>query len=191
MSAIEPDILSRLREACVGHPHARIPWPHRLLHDAIAKIERLQRLATPDPERVTGLKCEDCRRPYGKPGFPDLVIPNADWKRISTTQDEGGLLCPSCICARLECAGIETTGRFRSGPLAEIEDPERVTGRVRWEDGDAYLGRVRIGTINALTSKPLKYGVDTRWVTVPGYFDTEASARAALVAAVKEAIGDE
>lgn len=70
-------------------------------------------------------------------------------------------------------------------------DPERVTGRLRWEDGDAYLGRVRIGTINALTSKPLKYGVDTRWVTVPGYFGTEASARTALVAAVKEAIGDE
>lgn len=24
------DIRSRLREACVGHPHAKIPWPHRL-----------------------------------------------------------------------------------------------------------------------------------------------------------------
>lgn len=36
------DIVDRLREACVGHPAAKIPWPHRLLHDAIAEIERLR-----------------------------------------------------------------------------------------------------------------------------------------------------
>jgi len=99
----------------------------------------------------------------------------------------------------VDCQNCGACGPFHTSEEAAITawnrlatpDPERVTGRVRWEDGDAYLGRVRIGTINALTSKPLKYGVDTRWVTVPGYFDTEASARAALVAAVKEAIGDE
>lgn len=27
-------VAERLRAACVGHPNARIPWPHRLLHDA-------------------------------------------------------------------------------------------------------------------------------------------------------------
>jgi hypothetical protein len=37
-------IKDRLRAACVGHPHASIPWPHRLLHDAIAEIERLETL---------------------------------------------------------------------------------------------------------------------------------------------------
>jgi hypothetical protein len=140
-----------------------------------AAIVAWNRLATPDPERhLTGqeqrvmdaalrrsvailpddptlIRCEDCQRPYGKPGFPDLVIPDADWKRISTTQDEGGLLCPSCICARLECAGIETTGRFRSGPLAEIEDPERVTGisdapfpQPRRKDGGEPCGECHI-----------------------------------------------
>lgn len=36
------DIVTQLREACVGHPHARISWPHRLLHDAIAEIEKLR-----------------------------------------------------------------------------------------------------------------------------------------------------
>jgi hypothetical protein len=36
------DILQRLQEACVGHPHAKIPWPHRLLHDAVAEIDRLR-----------------------------------------------------------------------------------------------------------------------------------------------------
>lgn len=68
---------------------------------------------------MTEAKCEDCDRPYGDPGFPDLVIPDKDWNAISTTHDEGGLLCPSCICARLENAGIQTTGKFTSGPLAE------------------------------------------------------------------------
>ena len=36
------DILDRLRAACIGHPAATIPWPHRLLHDAIAEIDRLR-----------------------------------------------------------------------------------------------------------------------------------------------------
>lgn len=36
------DIVDRLREACNGHPAAEIAWPHRLLHDAIAEIERLR-----------------------------------------------------------------------------------------------------------------------------------------------------
>jgi hypothetical protein len=36
------DIIERLKEACNGHPAAKIPWPHRLLHDAIAEIERLR-----------------------------------------------------------------------------------------------------------------------------------------------------
>jgi hypothetical protein len=38
----EDDIVERLKAACVGHPHAKIAWPHRLLHDAIAEIERLR-----------------------------------------------------------------------------------------------------------------------------------------------------
>ena len=36
------DIVERLHEACNGHPHAKIAWPHRLLHDAVAEIERLR-----------------------------------------------------------------------------------------------------------------------------------------------------
>ena len=51
LSAIPaPDdgLVERLREACTGHPHAKIEWPHRLLHDAIAalqsKDEQIERL---------------------------------------------------------------------------------------------------------------------------------------------------
>lgn len=36
------DMPARLRAACIGHPFAKIPWPHRLLHDAAMEIERLE-----------------------------------------------------------------------------------------------------------------------------------------------------
>lgn len=43
------DIVTRLGAACVGHPHAKIPWPHRLLHDAIAEIEKLRAIYVARP----------------------------------------------------------------------------------------------------------------------------------------------
>ena len=33
------DIVVRLRENCNGHPHAKIAWPHRILHEAAETIE--------------------------------------------------------------------------------------------------------------------------------------------------------
>ena len=42
MTTDPSDIVERLRAACVGHPHANIPWPHRLLHDAMGEIELLR-----------------------------------------------------------------------------------------------------------------------------------------------------
>ncbi len=45
------DITKRLLNACNGHPYTKINWPHRLLHDAIETITKLQRaLATKDKE---------------------------------------------------------------------------------------------------------------------------------------------
>jgi hypothetical protein len=65
--------------------------------------------------------CQDCDRPYGaEHGFPDLIIPFDVWKRISPSGDEGGLLCPSCICARLHKAGIRCEGAFMSGPIESV-----------------------------------------------------------------------
>lgn len=64
-----------------------------------------------------GLGCLDCGEPYGSPRFPDLVIDNDAFAKIAPNPPDGGLLCPNCICARLEKAGVETTGRFTSGPL--------------------------------------------------------------------------
>ena len=36
------DIIERLRVYCHGHPHAKIPWPHRVLHDAAEEINQLR-----------------------------------------------------------------------------------------------------------------------------------------------------
>lgn len=68
------------------------------------------------------MSCYDCRRPYGdEHGFPDLIIPLEAWERISPTGDEGGLLCPSCICARLHRAGVRgVPAAFMSGPLRTV-----------------------------------------------------------------------
>lgn len=68
--------------------------------------------------------CQDCDRPYGdEHGFPDLIIPFANWKQISPSGDDGGLLCPSCICQRLHAAGIRCLGAFASGPIISVSEP--------------------------------------------------------------------
>lgn len=68
--------------------------------------------------------CQDCERPYGdEHGFPDLVIPYDAWQQISPSGDDGGLLCPSCICKRLHNAGIRCEGAFMSGPIISVSEP--------------------------------------------------------------------
>ena len=71
---------------------------------------------------MTSTGCDDCGRPYGdEHGFPDFVIPNYIWRRISPSCDEGGLLCPSCICKRLHDAGITNVeAAFMSGPIQSV-----------------------------------------------------------------------
>lgn len=64
-------------------------------------------------------KCFGCGLPYGSPGFADLVVPHDVWARISPTGDEGGLLCPTCMCVAAESAGVRCQATFRSGPFAE------------------------------------------------------------------------
>lgn len=41
------DIVKRLLAACDGHPHAKIKWPHRLLHDAADEIIKLRKKLSP------------------------------------------------------------------------------------------------------------------------------------------------
>jgi hypothetical protein len=69
--------------------------------------------------------CQDCERSYGSEhGFPDLIIPYEAWKQISPTGDDGGLLCPSCICKRLHDKGIRCEGALMSGPIISISRAE-------------------------------------------------------------------
>jgi hypothetical protein len=73
----------------------------------------------------------DCARPYGDAGFQDLIIPNAWWRKISPTGDEGGLLCPCCIIRRLHDAGARSVpAAFMSGPLRTVS-PELME-TMRW-----------------------------------------------------------
>lgn len=67
--------------------------------------------------------CHDCKRPYSDGGFPDLIIPYSAWKQISPNGDDSGLLCPSCICKRLDAKGIKCEGAFMSGPIISVSSP--------------------------------------------------------------------
>lgn len=47
------ELIERVRAACNGHPHAKIAWPHRILHEAAdalssqaAEIEKLRAVLT-------------------------------------------------------------------------------------------------------------------------------------------------
>ena len=62
--------------------------------------------------------CNDCGVEYGSPWFPDLLVPHDIWNNhISPTNDEGGLLCPNCLCAAATAAGITCSALFVSGPF--------------------------------------------------------------------------
>lgn len=77
-------------------------------------------LRTSVAEESPGPRCFDCGEPYGSPRFPDLVVPHRVWNELlSPTGDEGGLLCPNCMNARADRAGIECVAHFTSGPFAE------------------------------------------------------------------------
>ena len=86
-----------------------------------------------EPHPMTGKGCcYECGRQYGdEHGFPDLIIPLEQWRKISPTGDEGGLLCPSCICQALVKAGVrECPGAFMSGPIRSV--PPDLMDTMRW-----------------------------------------------------------
>lgn len=85
-------------------------------------------------EETKTASCYDCDRPYGhRHGFPDLVVSNEVWQRISPTGDEGGLLCPSCICKRLHDVGMSNIeAAFFSGPIQSVSYPTMFA--LRWTE---------------------------------------------------------
>jgi hypothetical protein len=82
--------------------------------------------------------CADCGRPYGDEyGFPDLVVSDDVWAKISGPTGNG-LLCPSCLCHRSHNAGVKNAvAVFRSGPFVGydiVDETAGVVERLRcWE----------------------------------------------------------
>ncbi len=64
--------------------------------------------------------CLDCGRHYGDLyGFPDLNVSDEVWAILCPERAPGGLLCPSCMCARAYRKGIRAVAYFASGPFEE------------------------------------------------------------------------
>lgn len=55
MSVASDELIARLKECCRGQP-AQIPWPHRVLHDAIAAIEAADEALAARDREVENLK---------------------------------------------------------------------------------------------------------------------------------------
>jgi len=72
---------------------------------------------------MSELGCLECGAEYGGPWFPDMIIPDSAWLRIMPTL--GGLLCPTCILARLHEEGLECVPcSFTSGPCRSVSELE-------------------------------------------------------------------
>lgn len=110
--------------------------------------------------------CHGCGRPYGdEHGFPDLLIPDAQWRKISPNGDGSGLLCPSCICKRLYDAGVrDCPGAFMSGPIRTVDQAhlvavleiERESPPVTWDADREILRRMPISGAQA-TAEAIGY----------------------------------
>jgi hypothetical protein len=90
---------------------------------------------------IGNLKCYDCGRLYGEEhGFPDFIVPNSVWRKISPTGTDAGLLCPSCICKRVYDAGISSCpGEFKSGPFVNRELIDIVILQERIEELERHV----------------------------------------------------
>ena len=109
-------------------------------------------IATPDAEEP-GVYCDDCGREYGdEHGFPDLVVPHDAWATISPTGDEGGLLCPSCLCKRAHDAGLQNIA-------ARLADAQRKVERVRDTCRKVLQRRAKLSAA-ARESRPASGGRD-------------------------------
>jgi hypothetical protein len=87
--------------------------------------------------------CLDCHRRYGdEHGFPDLIVPDDVWEAINPGSDGGGMLCPSCICARAYRAGVRAVAYFASGPFEQeaIREEFRAALAEAWDEGAVSRG---------------------------------------------------
>lgn len=74
-------------------PWSQVPENNRYLMTTVVRLV-LQHIGL-----GRDLLCADCGKPYSHFQL-DTVLPNEQWKLISPTGDEGGILCAACIVAR-------------------------------------------------------------------------------------------
>lgn len=77
-------LVERIRAACNGHPHAKIAWPHRILHEAADELERraaaIERLVAERDEARKALK------PFGRLGAKiPAERPDSDLDLVATS----------------------------------------------------------------------------------------------------------
>jgi len=75
------------------------------------------------------LECADCGMPYHD--FPDMRLPDAIWRLISPKGNQGGILCPTCICKRLRELGA--TVIYARPDKPEATQAEKLTEEERGE----------------------------------------------------------
>lgn len=114
-----------------GGWHSKLEFDHLCATCGLVDLTSSIRAEPAAPVGET-VGCHDCGRQYGNThGFPDLIITKDAWRRISPSGDDGGLLCPSCICKRLDDAGMhDVEGAFMSGPIKSV-DPS-LMHTIRW-----------------------------------------------------------
>ena len=136
IAAINAENKSLLEDmAAKGAPISR-PSAADVIDELLAEVDKLQsdvlalaaKPTTDFPLTEVGsaqirpdgrLGCVDCGELYGGPRFPDLVIPDAVFAQIAPVPPDGGILCPNCINARLEAAGLfGVPGAFMSGAMS-------------------------------------------------------------------------
>ena len=80
--------------------------------------------------------CLDCDLPYTDRGWVDCALPDDVWARISLTGGEGGLLCLTCMTARLVDEGLGNVPLLvTSGPYSHAPNEAFQKGFSR---GDAH-----------------------------------------------------
>ena len=67
------DLKERLLELCNGHPNATIPWPHRVIHDALAYITDLEARLAAAEGKLTEWRSSQSYRYIGRDGKPVLA----------------------------------------------------------------------------------------------------------------------
>lgn len=102
--------------------------------------------------------CHDC----GREVLCDLIIPCYDWRAISPTADDGGMLCPSCIVERLARLGRCCSGAFMGGPIRSVSEAEMEALR-RVENIEIALEGRRNRWGAALDSRIAEGGNAARW----------------------------